>query len=165
MNNDLIPIPLQDTTVPQTFSAYRIHSVTRPNVGVGLLQGFGPKTRQELEAFTAEDLGFYVDEFLMRSRGDERHTEQFMLQASNSLDGPWEDVISIVPLPGDPDDMFDDEDEDDRWGQCLRCQRNLTESEAALNDVCEGCRPEHFEEWQNEQDRLAEEAAQASWIM
>jgi len=46
----------------------------------------------------------------MRSRGDERHTEQFMLQASNSLDGPWEDINSIVPLPGDPGgDMYDDD--------------------------------------------------------
>lgn len=164
MHNGLVPIPLQNTTVTQTFRIYRIHSVTRPNVGVGLLQGFGSFSRQQLEAFTAEDCGFYVDEFLMRSRGDERHAEQFLLQASNSLDGPWEDIISIVPLPGDPDDMFD-EDDDDRWGQCLRCTRNLTESEAALNDVCEGCRPEYLEEWQNEQDRLAEEAAEARWIM
>jgi len=88
-----------------------------------------------------------------------------MLQASNSVDGPWEDIIAIVPLPGDPSDMLGDEDDDDRWGQCLRCKRNLTESEAALNDVCEGCRPEYFEDRQAEQDRQAEEAAEARWIM
>jgi len=151
-------------TVTQQFSVYRIHSVTRPNVGVGLLQGFGSFSRQELETFTAESLSFYVDEFLMRSRGDERHTEQFMLQASSSLDGPWEDIVSIVPLPGDPDDMVD-EDDDDRWGQCMRCTGNLTESEASVGDVCQGCHPAHLEEWQNEQDRLAEEAAEARWIM
>ena len=153
------------TTTTQHFRAYRIHSVTRPSVDVGLLQGFGSFSRKQLETFTAESLGFYVDEFLMRSRGEERHTEQFMLQASNSFHGPWEDIIPIVPLPGDPDDMFDYEDDDDRWGQCLRCKCNLTESEAALNDVCEGCRPKYFEEWQNDQDRLAEEAAEARWIM
>ncbi len=165
MHNGLVPIPLRNTVVTQMFSVFRIHSVTRPNVDVGLLQGFGRKTRQELEAFTAESLGFYVDEFLMRSRGDERHTEQFMLQASNSLKGPWEDIMPIVPLPGDPDDMFDNDDDDDRWGQCLRCKHNLTESEAALNHVCDGCRPKHSEEWQKKQDRLAEEAAEARWIM
>ena len=110
------------TTTTQHFRAYRIHSVTRPSVDVGLLQGFGSFSRKQLETFTAESLGFYVDEFLMRSRGEERHTEQFMLQASNSSHGPWEDIIPIVPLPGDPDDMFDYEDDDDRWGQCLRCK-------------------------------------------
>lgn len=151
-------------TATQQFSVYRVHSVTRPNVGVGLLQGFGRKTRQELEAFTAESLGFYIED-LVEYRDDECRTERFMLQGSNSLDGPWEDIKSIMPLPGqDPRNLLDEED-DDRWGQCLRCACNLTESEAALNDVCEGCRPEYFEEWQNEQDRLAEEAAEARWIM
>jgi hypothetical protein len=152
-------------TATQQFSVYRIHSVTRPNVGVGLLQGFGHFTREQLETFTADALGFYIDESLMRCRGDERHAEQFVLQASDSVNGPWEDIIIIVPAPGDPDYMLYDEDDDDRWGQCLRCKRNLTESEVALNDVCEGCRPEYFEEWQANQDRLAEQAAEARWIM
>jgi hypothetical protein len=148
-------------TATQQFSVYRIHSVTRPTVGVGLLQGFGTHSRQDLEALTAEDLNFYVDEFLMKSRGDERHTEQFILQGSNSLDGPWEDIKPIVPLLGDdPRDLLDEED-DDRWGQCMRCNRNLTESEAALNDTCEGCRPVVYEEWEANQERLAEETAEA----
>lgn len=138
----------------------RTHSVTRPTLAAGMLICTGSFNRATLEAFTAEDIGFYRDERLMRLRGEERHTERFMFQASHSLDGPWEDIKLIVPLPGDPDDMFDEED-DDRWGQCLRCKRNLTESEAALNDVCEGCRPQVYEEWQNDQDRLAEEGEEA----
>ena len=150
-------------TATQRFSVYRIHSVTRPTVGVGLLQGFGSYSRLQLESTTPEIIGFYVDSFLMRARGDERHTEQFLLQASNSLSGPWEDIISIVPLPGDPDDLFNDDD--DHWGKCMCCNRNLTESEAALNDVCESCRPDFFEDWQNNQERLAEEAVEARWIM
>ena len=64
-----------------------------------------------------------------------------------------------------PDNAFDEEDEDGCWGQCMSCQRDLTENEYALNDVCEDCRPEYLEEWQAKQDRLAEEAAEARWIM
>lgn len=151
-------------TATQRFRVYRIHSVTRPNVGAGLLQGFGSFTREQLEAVEPEGIGFYLED-LIEYRDDECRTEQFMLQGSNSLDGPWEDIKPIVPASGEDPYNFVDEEDDDRWGQCLRCRRNLTESEAALNDVCEGCRPEYYEEWQNEQDRLAEEAAEARWIM
>lgn len=151
-------------TATQQFSVYRIHSVTRPNVGVGLLQGFGRKTRQELEALTAEDLGFYIDEFLMRSRGRDRHYEEFVLQGSDSLDGPWEDIKSIVPLSGEvPDDLLDEED--NRWGQCRRCKRNLTENEASVSVHCDDCGVAAYEEWEANQERLAEEAAEARWIM
>jgi hypothetical protein len=154
-----------NSTATQQFRVFRIHPATRPEVGVGMLQGLQSKTRAQLEALIAEDLGFYVDGFLMTLRGEARHSEQFMLQGGNSLDGPWEDIKFIVPAPGDePRDLLDEED-DDRWGQCLRCSGNLTESEYALNDVCEGCRPAATEEWEAEQARLAEAAAEARWIM
>ncbi len=154
-----------NSTQAQRFSVYRIHSVSRPNLGVGLLQGFGRFTRSGLEGITADSIGFYVEDSLMQSRADERYTEQFMLQAGNSLAGPWEDIKPIVPLPGeDPRDLLNEKD-NDRWGQCMRCDRNLTESEAALNDTCEGCRPEVYQDWEANQERLAEEAAEARWIM
>jgi|GEM_PF-1944362 len=165
MYNGLVPIPLQSTTAPQTFRVFRIQSVTRPNLGVGMLTGFGEHTRPELEALTAEGIGFYIDDDLMKSRGDERHTEEFMLQAGNSLDGPWEDIQPITPAPGhNPYDDLDEED-DDRWGKCIRCERNLTESEYALNDTCEGCRPVVYAAWESEQERLAEERADARRYM
>lgn len=52
------------------------------------------------------------------------------------------------------------DEEDRRWGQCMRCGSNLTESEFALNDTCEGCRPIVYAEWESNQERLAEEAAE-----
>jgi hypothetical protein len=53
-----------------------------------------------------------------------------------------------------------DDEEDGRWGQCMRCKGNLTESEVALNDICESCRPVVYAEWVSNQERLVEEAAE-----
>jgi hypothetical protein len=147
-------------TATQQFSIHRLQSVTRPGYDVGLRLCFSRCTREELEALTAEGINFYVDDFLMKSRGEERYTEQFMLQGGNSLQGPWEDIKLIVPLPGDDPRNLLDEEDDDRWGQCMRCGSNLTESEAALNDSCEGCRPTVYADWEANQERLAEDAAE-----
>ncbi len=144
-------------TAPDYFSAYRITSVTRPNMPAGLRTGFGQFTRQVLEQADAEDFGFYADDFFKSMRGDQLTTEEFMLQGGDGRD-TWFDIKPIVPIPGDdPRDLLDEED-DDRWGQCMRCERNLTESEAALNDTCEGCRPIVYAEHAAKQERLAEEA-------
>ena len=47
------------------------------------------------------------------------------------------------------------------YGMCMRCGRELEESEFAIGDVCEGCRPQFFEDWDSEQERRAEALAEA----
>lgn len=117
------------------FDRYRIVSVTRPNLGVGMIEGYAtgyPRhfTRQQLEAIDAEAIGFYVDDFLMLSRGEERHQEKFVLQGGlNRTD--WVDIKPITPLPGEgPEPDF---------GDCAVCERPLEEAEFAIGDTCDPC--------------------------
>jgi hypothetical protein len=139
------------------FRVFRVISTTRPDFQVGLLTSFGASSRASLEALDPEDIGFYVED-LVEHRDEEARTEQFMLQGSNSLDGPWEDIKSFQPAAGS------DESEPD-FGKCMRCGAALEESEFAIGDACDGCRPTMIQEWEDKQDRLAEEAAEARWIM
>lgn len=126
--------------VPQLYGSYRIHSITRPGVGAGLpiaFAGTGRRgfTREQLEALDAEALGFYIDGFQMEGRGDERYTEEFVLQGALGLDrDTWETIKPIIPLAGEDPNEYDDDSDD-------------------FDDS-----PEAHEKWQNRQDALAEEA-------
>lgn len=42
------------------------------------------------------------------------------------------------------------------YGKCIRCKRDLEESEFVLGDACDGCRSILLQEWEDEQDALAE---------
>ncbi len=46
------------------------------------------------------------------------------------------------------------------YGTCTQCECPLEESEFAIGDICEGCRPQFMENWEANQERLAEEAAE-----
>lgn len=140
-------------TATQQFNVWRLCSVDRPDTMVGMIQGFGSRTREQLEAITPEALGFYVDDSLMQSRGEERHTEQFVLQGGTSLDGPWVDIKPIAPLPGS--DMSEPD-----YGNCTECGRALESSEYAIGDICDGCRPAYMEAWESDQEASAEAAAE-----
>lgn len=120
----------------QLFNMYRIHSITRPDLGVGLLECYATGsvryfTREQLESFDAKALGFYIDEFLMRSRGEERHQEEFVLQGGLNH-GDWIDIKPIKPLPGDNTEEPD-------FGNCISCDTPLEEAEYAISDTCDSC--------------------------
>jgi hypothetical protein len=87
-------------------------------------------SREQLEALTAEELGFYVDDFLMQLRGDSRHNEEFVLQGGLNHND-WVDIKSIKPLPG--------EGPEPDYGNCITCDNPLEESEFALGHLCRSC--------------------------
>lgn len=98
----------------QTFARYRVRSTTQPGNGAGLPYVFatgypGYVTLAYLQSLTAEELGFYIDADLMQNRGPERHTEEFVLQASAGRRKPWSVIKTIVPLQGkDPQDQLEE---------------------------------------------------------
>ena len=142
----------------QLFGQYRIVSKTRPNLGVGMRHGFAGAgrsgfTREQLVELSAAALGFYMDDFLMQKRGDERHQEEFVLQGGIN-DREWVDIKPIIPIAGE--DLREPD-----FGKCMRCNAPLEESEFAIGDVCDGCREAFMEEWEAQQEAAAEEAAEA----
>jgi hypothetical protein len=125
-----VPLPQQ----PQTFDEWRVQSLTCPDDHAGLLMGFAggrQLTREVLEQWDAESIGFYLDEFLVQMRGEQVVDEQFVLQGGFRYGG-WVTIKPIVPIPGE-DPHADD------FGQCKGCNRDLIESEHALGYLCEDC--------------------------
>lgn len=47
------------------------------------------------------------------------------------------------------------------YGKCTECDNNLSESEYAIGDVCDGCRPAYLARWEQEQEAEAERLAEA----
>jgi hypothetical protein len=142
----------------QLFNMCRIHSLTRPGLGVGMIERYATGvvryfTHEQLESLTAKDLGFYIDDFLMQQRGEERHDEQFVLQGGlNHRD--WVDIKPINPLPG--------EGPEPDYGNCMQCGSALEEAEFAIGDICDGCRPAFMEEYEARREAEIELAAERS---
>lgn len=123
-----------EVDMPEVFSAYRIHSRTRPDVNVGLIHGYAGVgkcfPRSALEALTSDRLGFYRENYLMTIRGPESASEEYVLQGEAK--GVWTDIKAIAPLPGrNP--------KEDDFGKCVGCGTDLEESEFALGVRCQSC--------------------------
>jgi hypothetical protein len=149
---------LKEKNLTQSFATYRTQSVARPNVTAGMLEGYAVMsgkshfTRAELEARTAETMGFYADRLFLQMRGEEARSEKFVLQGLQD-GGDWIDIKPIAPIEGENPNEPD-------FGNCMRCGSPLEESEYAIGDVCDGCRPQYMKDWKANQERLAEEAAE-----
>lgn len=137
--------------MPNLYTQYRIHSQTRPSIGVGMKVVFATAgnpgfTREHLEAVDAETLSFYMDSYLMVRRGEERYGEEFVLQATTverPSESNWDTIKRLTPLPGEDPHEFDDD-----FGNCADCDRPLEESEFALGHLCRDCLDKKFEDWE-----------------
>lgn len=133
------------------YTQWRVHSLTRPEDHTGLPGSSSRLNHSELEKLKVL---FYIDDPDMVHRGLERDKEHYILHAS--CDGKtWVYIREVNPLPGvnpdtpDYDEYYEYEDEvDDRWGKCSRCDGNLTESENALGYLCVPCRDDEEEEYE-----------------
>jgi len=95
----------------QYFTRCRVQSSTRPDDINGLPEviSFGKRgllTRADIEALTAEDLGFHIESESMQSRGSSTD-EEFVLIALDLDSGGWELIKSISPAPGKGPDYDD----------------------------------------------------------
>ena len=85
-------------------------------------------------------------------------TREFVLQGSDSLDGPWR-TSTIVPPPEVPDDLLDEED--NRWRSVQALQAQPDRERGLCQRPPRRLRVAAHEEWRPNQERLAEEAAEA----
>jgi len=123
----------------EQFTEYRTHSLTHPIKGVGMLHGFAAMSkrkhfsRQELEAHAVE---IYEDDFLVKSRGESRHQEKFVLQGL--CNGEWLTIKEVLLLPG--------EGPEPDYGNCQDCGDELQESDFAVGVICNHCLEEVYDE-------------------
>ncbi len=66
----------------------------------------------------------------------------------------------LVPIPLKSDSIELDESSEIDFGKCTECGSGLEESEFAIGDICDGCRPAFMESWEARQEAEAEEAAE-----
>jgi len=118
--------------MPEQFTEYRVHSLTNPNNGVGLMRGFPYLSKQKY--FTRQELedlqtALYEEDFLIKRRGEDRYREEFVLQGKCGSE--WLTIKEVSLLPGDglPPD----------YGNCKDCGDELVESEFAVGVICCSC--------------------------
>lgn len=110
-----------------THYTVRIISITNPGNNAGLSRHFfsSPKTIEEIESLTAEDLNFLAST-LVEKRGADALKETYMLQAS-PFGYSWTNVVEISPHSP--------------YGRCIECDDELEHFDAKQGDErCGICR-------------------------
>lgn len=121
-------------TAERLYDQFRIRSVTRPENTDGLPSRFlvmdnrDRHSLDDLRVLTAEALRFYIDGDELLTRGEERFTEKFVLEAC-APDGDWVFVMNIEPLPGTG---YNPE-----FGSCKLCRAPLDAD--GMDGLCDSC--------------------------
>lgn len=113
-----------------TFTQWRTLSLTRPDYGTGMIEGFPAPagtvfTKKSLQDFQPSIYAERIKEV----RGDNGLHEDYVLQGYSH--GEWVTVKPIVLLPGEEPELD--------FGACADCGAELEESEFALGTICAHC--------------------------